>query len=786
MKQIPFQEIIYASSQKGLITGSSGFQVRTHSESMSKELILDIVDKEQFNYPLPTDREANMSQLRENPRIVYDYPRTFVYKKFTGNETVKYIFSRTVYIGIDYGYFCGMEGYQRPGSNYMVHMLVFDEEPPKEVFNLLVNNNISGNNVFLPLDYTCSPDNKELTRLLTGEPLAIPANFFNVNTEITPPLAPAGYMGRAIVGVLQLYITNQRNEKKQHLIIKAKNDVTESIAGAIKLYLPAQMAQSLTFATNHNKDGVPDELDMVFVNEFYRGTLYENDYIYVDLISGNSIAIENNVVYDKIIDYANSGDSHNLLALLNYLVTVDLKDSPDYDFLLGIFILTMSDKEVSLQDLTPGFIRKLSQPGISNEHKVLIWNKINALLNAELQSTDDGIISQTLTLVKNINANNLSREKRISEQSRESFSQNLSSANFEKIVNGETIDVVSEILIPKRIAEKLFDLLATSSDSKVWEKFISLIFPVSETIKNAVLIIPEITESTRLSELSKHELLLRLYPVAGVGAKIFYDYFLAHPEHISKLSPVVEKICLQSKTECFSQLILNSGADEAALKTLTPLIGTYFKKRLEQNGDCFTCLSEFLSMIKNITAETFNRLKLGAILQYYLDAIYKNPTEKIKPLLEGLLESGIKIDSGVSTLLSAIISVIDNAVPEAVNGEILTFALRLSKKDALLGEIFGKWTKEGLKKDDLQKFFKESGKPISSAQLIEQMIETVWTSQVRSIESAKKEYVEIIIDNVKWNKNDYEKFLKSNKHADLTAFLKKSSNFFNKILRKLF
>jgi hypothetical protein len=276
--------------------------------------------------------------------------------------------------------------------------------------------------------------------------------------------------------------------------------------------------------------------------------------------------------------------------------------------------------------------------------------------------------------------------------------------------------------------------------------------------------------------------LLRLYPVAGAGADIFHKYFLAHPEHISKLSAIVEKICLQSTTECFSPLIVKSGNDAAALKILTPLVGTYFKRQLEQKGDYFACLTEFSSMINKITTETFNRMQLGAILQSYLDAIYKNPAEKVKPLLEGLLKSGIRIDSAVSTSFLAIISVIDNATPETVNGEILTLALRLSKYP-LLGEMFGKWTKEGLTKDDLQKFLKESGNTInSSQQFIGQMIETIWTSQAR----AKKEYVEIIIDNVKWSKNDYKKFLKDNKHADLTAFLKKSSNFFYKLLKKLF
>ena len=66
-------------------------------------------------------------QISQNPRTVYDYAPAYAFRRvdLTSGGT-RYVLSRTVYIGIDYGYFCKRDGAMRTGANYFAHLLVFD------------------------------------------------------------------------------------------------------------------------------------------------------------------------------------------------------------------------------------------------------------------------------------------------------------------------------------------------------------------------------------------------------------------------------------------------------------------------------------------------------------------------------------------------------------------------------------------------------------------------------------------------------------------------------------
>ena len=106
MKTINYQEIYYASTECSIATHSAGIGVRTYTEGMDSNDVSKIEGKCVFGYRLEASRKLTFEQIQENPKIVYDYTPKYVYQKvILDNGSVKYILGKTIYIGIDYGYF---------------------------------------------------------------------------------------------------------------------------------------------------------------------------------------------------------------------------------------------------------------------------------------------------------------------------------------------------------------------------------------------------------------------------------------------------------------------------------------------------------------------------------------------------------------------------------------------------------------------------------------------------------------------------------------------------------
>jgi hypothetical protein len=782
-KKVCFTEVMYTSSQKGIVSRMPGFQVRTHSSDLDNDLINILERKEIFGYQLPDDRRVNLSQLKQNPRVVLDYPRTFIYKKISADSGDKYVFVRTVYIGIDYGYFCGINAYQRTGSNYFTHVLLFEEEPPREIFNILLQNNSFNNNIFRPIDYTCSPDNKELTMLLTGDPSYLPANSFEITEPIQIPDL-ADYMGDVISGIVQQYISHKKSDGKR-LIIKIRNNITEVTAGTIKLFLPRAMVQRLSFATNHLKDGVPDDLDIVFVNEFYTGMLYEEDYICIDLFTGNHTGLENNIIYDRIREYVTSKDSQTLIALLDYLTKVNLSESTDYNFLFNIFILIESDKEVLAADLNLDFFKKLSSTSLLEDNHKAVWEKVNSCINNGLLSNEGQDIIQIITLIKNIDACDLGQNKEISEISKSRLTQVLfgSDKYFAKIVNAENANLVSEIIRPDEIQsiENVFYSLRTSNDIAVWKTFISKCTNPSEREDYSDLIISNIIESP-LPQESINMLLFHLYPVSDSGRRIFHKFFTSYPEQISKMRKITEEICMSGTYEQLAGLVVKAGND--ALGVFASIVDKYFTQKAE-TIDRLHCFADFIKFIDIVTVDTFNQFKAGSLLNGFAKSIYQNPSDKDRDLIARLLVLNVKMGKETQDLFSSMLSVMKGEIPKSVNTDTMVFVYRLQKND-VLKKMFNTWLNQGLNGDNLKTFIKKCNRLVKTPDIIECMLTTVWKSQSNRIKSNREEFIRIIIQNVKWDKNDRDKFVKTCFDGNLATLITKSSCFLNKVFNLLF
>ena len=460
--RIKFAELIYGSCQKSLVTGNAGFQIRTHTEGLDSFIIEAVGRSSLFGYSIPEEKRVSISQLKENPKIVCDYPRTFNYKKIeTINGEQKYVLSRTTYIGIDYGYFCNGSA-TRDGANYITHVLIFDSEPPKEIFKILYDNNCFGNSVFLPLDNTCSPDNAELANLLTGEPQPMPANFFETGESLPFDTLP-DYMGEVIIGVLQLYISRKYHpDENKCLIIKASNEITDYIAATVRLFMPDVFVKDLTFTTNHFKSGLPADMDIVFVNEWYDGNLYEEDHICIDLLANKHTGIENNVFFDKVLDDVSKDNLTGLCKLFDYLITVELNNPLQFRFLFDVFLYVKLGKELPVSKIQTEFIEKLNSIGLPDSELKSFWDRINMNVNDGLKS---GNVEQTREMIETLQR--LGKKNiHITEDTKEHFKQFMlkqfdpdDDDVFSQIVNTNNMQLVAE-LVQKDHVQLLFDYIA--------------------------------------------------------------------------------------------------------------------------------------------------------------------------------------------------------------------------------------------------------------------------------------------------------------------------------------
>lgn len=291
MKTIHFEEIIECSSQQSLLTGQAGFGIRTLTEGMDEQLAQDICEQIDCAYVVDIDRQVTAENIARDATIVKQYPRTLKYTSIQDNKgQTKYIIACSTYVGIDYGYFCNQETARRTGTNYIADILVFDEKPSAGLFYQLVSQQI-----FLPIDNTCSPDNPELKDLLTGEPsylkprsitLEDAASDISDQTNTKEKLDINEQTALLAIALLQAHWNEKKPGERRsprNIVIQAEESKTLSILKDLAI-LPNELVIDKYFQTNYLQGyGMPNGYRMIFLNEFNQQEVYIDNYVYVNL-----------------------------------------------------------------------------------------------------------------------------------------------------------------------------------------------------------------------------------------------------------------------------------------------------------------------------------------------------------------------------------------------------------------------------------------------------------------------------------------------------------------------
>lgn len=268
---LPYQELYYASTQQSMDTGADGFGVRTYSSGWPAGVIDRIKSRNVFAYEAGDKPLAGTFELIERPDLVLEYPKTYRYFQEVVNGQKFYIFTRTVYIGRDYGWYLEEKSESARSGNIFAHALLFSEEDfsrshPGGIFSAILG-------LFRPLNYKNDPGNKELKQLLTnqyGPPIQLPTG--HCSTCDQPALVQTFEgLGELLVAVYWALETNKK------IVIVQESRKAEKLLATLLACLPRFVLKGLSFATNYHSFNLDTEYTVLLLNEYYQRELPLNN-----------------------------------------------------------------------------------------------------------------------------------------------------------------------------------------------------------------------------------------------------------------------------------------------------------------------------------------------------------------------------------------------------------------------------------------------------------------------------------------------------------------------------
>ncbi len=777
MKTLNYKEIYYTSSERSIITHSAGIGIRTYTNGMDSHEASTIAEKCVFGYSLDDSRKLTFEQIQQNPSIVYDYPPIYIYHKVTlDSGSIKYVLGRTIYLGIDYGYFCNRNEAMRTGTNYFTHLLIFDEMPPISVLA-----EIDRKSVFTPIDYTCTPDNVELRTLLTGEPQLLSPK--TIQCETSSEYIIDAEFAYCVIGFLQsyYYIINNKEDSLKKIIIKAPAKQTPELIKRMSL-LPQLLIGEKTFLSNYMQGyGVPDDFNMVFVNEFNKNELYENNHICIDLFNKSTTNIDDNYIYRKILELGGENDNITILKLVNYYLGLDLTKELNYQFLYNLFIAIESDKDILLQDISKDFINQVNNVQLSSVQELELWKKINGTINCGLTSKKGSEINQAINIVGYVLSTNRSKLKLKQESStwitNVVFGEN---SYLSKIVNNSNVDIVIALVDGTKILSDsaFYNAIKQSQDIVVWTKFIQ--FYYADSLKLNVESVIENVLQSDLKKQEKEDLIKRLYPIDRCQNELL-SYILNHTCRIPELIDIVKTICLNSREERFSLILKHSNNAPNIIRALSPIVLSYYGKQIDEDSN--SGMKNLLSFIDRVSADVFNTMGLTEMFDKYIRMSMENPLKETKKIINTLLSSNVKIDRNTSEQIAVLNNLFDNEIPKRVDVNVLFTAHKMDKSADYIRDLYEAWLKTQPTPKDLREYIK--GVDYLSSDMIEEIILATWESRTRVIRENREDYVLIISDNSKWKSRDKKSFIKSCRDKDLVRHLTDSDKLIKKIIRKI-
>lgn len=274
-----YWSLFYTASPSGLLSGRSGFGVRTATEGTPAE-ILDAVQKDTSLNFYSFGTYQNNRWMTE-PSEILAFPRRYFFRRLDG--TGYCLFGRAVYAGYDFPYYLTKRP-NRPG-NYIVNLFAFESWPGRDVFSLLLEDAREGELKFLPEDFSPRLDNEEMLSLMTGTPAPIPVEDRPLGKTVSPIPSKS----------IDLYFSYlEALAKGLPMVVRTSVSESTAVAAGFMSILPDSLAAKTTFEMNHQGSGFAKGCAVTFINEYSISEISPLTCLFVDLVSGkrNVTAVE--------------------------------------------------------------------------------------------------------------------------------------------------------------------------------------------------------------------------------------------------------------------------------------------------------------------------------------------------------------------------------------------------------------------------------------------------------------------------------------------------------------
>lgn len=781
MGQLHYQEIFYTSSEKGIFGGNAGFGVRTCTIGMDSIDVYKIVDSCATGYAVYNERVLDMDRILSNPNIVYDYPPVYLFRIVDLNDgSRKYVFGRTVYIGVDYGFFKGINAYDRTGTNYITHLMVINEDPSTAIIrNLLINS------MYLPCNYTCSPNNIELKELLTGEPEYLSMKSIE-NDETLILEEDALDLAPFIKGIVQMLRNRQFSPEFDvpiKMYVKCPWHNVEACLKVLNIF-PNEYLENLQYLTNYMQGyGIPDGYDIVFVNEFNETELYEDNYINVDLFTGTNKNVSNNIFLTNIGVFVRQHNAASAAKLIRYYLNLKDVQETEYELYYNIFLGTMSDLDIKLIDLTEQTIQKISSIQLDQSQNKMFWGKINKALNNGLtskQGRDFLLAVDKIKLLKKYYTDKiLIQEESINYVTNILFSGR---GNFGKIANGENISILLQLVNKNLIpSEELFlTSLRESPCEIVWADSLSFFYNDHYVGNNKILL--AILNSS-LSESAMGRLISSLFPLPQAADSLF-DFFKNNPSSIEQARSTISSLINYYGEKRFSDFVWLGYLSPVLTQLLVPIISSHYKEEVESNVKSGT--NALFVFLENVGTDQLTRLDLWSVLKAATKLYLNESIRDIKLYLSKLNNMNVPYREFIPNEILILTNLIDQEVPLSVDIQFMEAVIKnYPNGNQYITSVFSAWMTSGVMKDELKSFIVKNKIKITDS-LIDYFVKTIWNHESSNVRNSRETLVLAIIDNCGWDSIKINEYGQQCENVELKGFLLKNNKLIAKITRRLF
>jgi len=741
MRTIQYEQIICTSSQKSITMGTPGFGVRSKSSGISDMEAEELFTKSGINYRLPMDQMATEETILSNPDVESEFPSLFTFRKVTlNNGEARYIVAKTLYIGLDYGFYAQMDGARRAGSNYIAHLLIF-----KEIPNVVVLSKAISENLFIPKNTICSPDNKELCSYLVGDPTPLAEGIITIeetcefnNSDIE--------LGWLLIALLQFYKNNkcEVSPGQNKILFKVDSHKVNKLLTFLG-NIPKELTNGMFFQANTRlTPSVPDGFNMLIINEKEDTPTEDNYHITVNLIGGSPKTnnIESNFLYDQIIRCCQDEDSVTLFKIVQLFLGLRFDKEIDYPFEYNLMLLVSTDKELSIDQLSTDTLAKIVSTPVSPRDSVIIWDKINNAINNVFSVPCHA--SEVRMALEDVNylRNNYPQKFHIAPNScnfiidllfnkSEMFSGILGCSK-ERLEGTVYMIEHANKTIPNENA--LYNALNTSNLHIHWEKFIRLYYghDLKENIE-------EIIKNILISNVhDKVELAKALFPIE---------------ENAVEWANLYNNNIEVSKT--FASLIIEYLSLQISRK---PIEG----------------MQKFLS-IKKESRDFFDNEKLSNI---YLCASEHQPSLLKDELLVEIKDS-LEINNATKEKCDILLKILNEEKLTYVDNLTIGLVQKISKNKEYLFSAFQVWLKHNPKAKDIAKF---ANNQCENPRDVARAIDTLWENLSKK---ERTDFILKVIDNMTWRKFGRDNIYEHISNKDLKQVLVQENSLIRRFVRKM-